>query len=1375
MKHKLLFVLALIAGMLTGISASATPRSPYNIDFESDILTGSHDFALASGWGHIVDSYFDDDTWEELFVDYSVMPHSGVNGSTALAVGNQVLQVSTDYGDFTHQLYDLLVTPAVTGTVTLDVKQITTSGNVWFYYVTEGSNGTLSRGQEITLVKSLNTDGYSTVTLSGLQHQRIGIRVSNCLIDNFHADEADVALTTKLKIARLDMSQNGDYADADENGDYAIRYKVTLTNNGDVDLNPGAENYSLSVSTNDTDDTVYTAPITVPLAVGQTSDPIDISFLLNIADYPGSHRYDVIENVSGTRAYGSWIHPAPHDPVFWATLSNSTDTLANGSTLNFGTSSKAISHELTLHNDGATALEAVNFAVDGDFTTTATLPLTVPAHGTKNITVTMNGGAPGQKTGQLELLGNNVDYALNLAGTVIDSTKWFVDFEDNAIPANMVTERNWDTYDFPNRIGLTGNVYCAENYSLRPASKIISPLLEVQAGDSLTFEAAKRSDNSYMNIYYSADRQNWVFLDSISDYNTDPAWQWNNTIVTSKTDFGTDYTFGQYTLKNVPAGRWYIAFEAGYAYLDNLYGFKPVAVDHDLYIKNAVLPATAKSNNVAEAKVTIHNANVNPEAEGTYTATLYLDGQAVATAQPAAIAAGADANYTFSFAPHAAGTFQLYAELKANDNSWTLTTETTQIAVAQENSDRSVQVGNVGNSRYSTVPLDLNFNNSETETVYPARLLNIKAGDKITGLLYRGANSSSAQLTTHVSVWVDNAADTTFMLNAQKDADAAGLTNVFDGNVTFPIAGDYSTNADMLDIQLSQPVVYTGQNLRIVVRSVANEYKQITFEADNSTRELCRSRYDDNYSTFAAMDFGDDCLPVVHLSIASEPTQIEGTVTDAATGAAISGANVSLVNGLVEYDAVTDASGHYAVTVYQNTKAYDLTITAQGYNPYRSKGIDGATPATVNVSLSKATGLFVDNADIPQNGEVNAPYAVSATIANYSPAAIPASGYTASLVFDGNIVATATTADLAAGAKAPLSFSLVPHTAGTFKANVVLTGNGWTAVSDTIQVNVSEEKFSRTVQAGDSTSLSAPSMSTAPLSLYNYYSQSEILYTARKLNIPAGSHISSIAFRGYTDGWSDGTFSTNVQVYMENTADGPYADNVAHDTATMTKVYDGPVTINKKKGSETETFVIFSIPLQSDFVYDGTNLRVSFNAGSASRGYTRAHFVIDDGVNNGALARGDDSQADLAVKSYEIVSLPVAQIAYSHATTVSGRITGPDGIGIEGATVTLTTADGIEYTATTDASGDYTISVGRTGHDYTVTVTAPGYTTATGSVTVADTDVTFDKALERDATGITSIEADSRTSAPAYNLAGQRVNDNYRGIVVTKGHKVIKK
>lgn len=135
----------------------------------------------------------------------------------------------------------------------------------------------------------------------------------------------------------------------------------------------------------------------------------------------------------------------------------------------------------------------------------------------------------------------------------------------------------------------------------------------------------------------------------------------------------------------------------------------------------------------------------------------------------------------------------------------------------------------------------------------------------------------------------------------------------------------------------------------------------------------------------------------------------------------------------------------------------------------------------------------------------------------------------------------------------------------------------------------------------------------------------------------------------------------------------------------------------------------------------------------------------------------------------------MAWVGYSHATTVSGRITGPEGQGVGGATITLATADGIAYEATTDMSGYYILTIGHTGLAYTATIAAPGYATASTTLTVADADVTLDQALQTDVTGIGSIVTAPQAGTPAYNLAGQRVTPHYRGIVVTQGRKVLRR
>ena len=42
-------------------------------------------------------------------------------------------------------------------------------------------------------------------------------------------------------------------------------------------------------------------------------------------------------------------------------------------------------------------------------------------------------------------------------------------------------------------------------------------------------------------------------------------------------------------------------------------------------------------------------------------------------------------------------------------------------------------------------------------------------------------------------------------------------------------------------------------------------------------------------------------------------------------------------------------------------------------------------------------------------------------------------------------------------------------------------------------------------------------------------------------------------------------------------------------------------------------------------------------------------------------------------------------------------------------------------------------------------------------------------------TNISALKADQLKSAAIYNLAGQRVNDNYKGVVIKAGKKVVMK
>ncbi len=120
MNKRLRFSLLSMLVMLCGtVFADA-----YTVDFNSTIDTKNHAFKVAPGWGHIVDSstYYDDDEWEDVtkYVSYSYLETDGKDATGALSAYQQKLATNAYYS--TRDAYDLLVTPEVNGTVTLDIK-----------------------------------------------------------------------------------------------------------------------------------------------------------------------------------------------------------------------------------------------------------------------------------------------------------------------------------------------------------------------------------------------------------------------------------------------------------------------------------------------------------------------------------------------------------------------------------------------------------------------------------------------------------------------------------------------------------------------------------------------------------------------------------------------------------------------------------------------------------------------------------------------------------------------------------------------------------------------------------------------------------------------------------------------------------------------------------------------------------------------------------------------------------------------------------------------------------------------------------------------------------------------------------------------------
>ena len=94
---------------------------------------------------------------------------------------------------------------------------------------------------------------------------------------------------------------------------------------------------------------------------------------------------------------------------------------------------------------------------------------------------------------------------------------------------------------------------------------------------------------------------------------------------------------------------------------------------HNWEIASTNMPIIVMQNVVSTATVNIRNLGSQEEAAGSYTATLYLDDEAIATAESVALPVNQPTDdgteLSFNFRYPKVGFFHLYIELKAGDYS----------------------------------------------------------------------------------------------------------------------------------------------------------------------------------------------------------------------------------------------------------------------------------------------------------------------------------------------------------------------------------------------------------------------------------------------------------------------------------------------------------------------------------------------------------------------------------------------------------------------------------------------------------------------------------------------------------------------------------
>lgn len=962
----------MMAAALLAVVGMARAEVVTNYTEKFDNLdVSNHEFA-PKGWGHIVENYEDWYGGETYYVEYS-NPATGGQDGAYLQAGSQSL--GSGWGS-TEDVHDLLVTPAVTGTVTFYAKLAKLSGAVTLYTCTKNEQGKFTQGAVYNAtLPELNTDSWTQVTLSDVpEGTYLGFHLDEAAIDEFAAASADVVLKSSLEITDVTLVGGEDELLANEQNAISFTIEAIVRNNGEVDLTLGMDNYSVSVVINSLDDElVTTQDIAVPLAVGaETTLTIPVTYTLNLAEGKTEfyESFYVKENLTGTSEFVDWITGIPYIGILQAWQAGESGTLESTDVLDFGIVRDApYSLLLEVRNDGAKPIRLTGIALPEGFTYSPALPLDLqPGADKDTITLTLGTTVTGDRGGQLTLTcDDGTTFAVNVSGLVLGGDSYYEDFEAETLPVGMIVGESWTLSKEPSGAQTDQNKQWMEHgTSSNPTRLILPKLVVAEGGETLSFRAAKRGDNSTLSVYYSADRQQWTPLETIGNEEFSTETVYND---------GHDYdnfAFSWFSV-DLPEGEWYVAFESGYARLDDIYGCKLAEVAHDLYLTGSELPATATVNSTYTATASVLNVASQAEAAESYTAILYVDGQAVATADNTTEwAAGETRTFTFSYTPHAAGAVQAYIEVALADDYKLATPETT-VTVAEEVFTSDYVVGTpTAEAFQQQAPLRTYFKKSASETIYPASVLSgLESGTKILGIAYNGYTDSRFPVATHIRVWMECTQDAPFTETiTARNTDE--MTLLYDSDYELPKVGSAEATAEIMRFVFTEPFTYTGGNLRVVIESISDTWGYSYFETDQSVSNTSIWRGIDNGNLADEdWDLTDQGMPVVRLQLEAEAPSISGKVTDAETGEALAGATVTFTStsGNVLYTGTTNDAGEYNVPILkQEFLIYNATVVKEGYLTLEKEravifSLESMTGVDFQLQRNNTTGLPSAEAD----------------------------------------------------------------------------------------------------------------------------------------------------------------------------------------------------------------------------------------------------------------------------------------------------------------------------------------------------------------------------------------------------------------------------
>ena len=846
--------------------------------------------------------------------------------------------------------YNGVITPAVKGEVKFYAKCSSSyqlgQGNASFQvYAQDGT-------EYIKVAESDETfsdASFTEIVLNAESYTKYLIVSSYAYISDFSADYAQLPVKRVLTLVSGTSTPSGGKIYVDENNKVAVTGTVKIKNEGNIALTAADENYKVDIVDYGHDNAIV-ANVTLPATLG-VGEEADCSFSgeIVIPENPTLNSYgeyrsriDAKEYLGGTTKYigSAWLDIVPY--ISYVELRFGSSTYEDpAKTINYGTFSGSKANQFRVRNMGSKPLVITGANCGEGISTDLEFPVTLNGGEELYFNIILGSETTKAIAGTVEFI-SNADKGIttiSVAGACVAEGTYFVDFEDGKIPEGWYKgSTNWSVETLGYSYQTETNKKVLTNGTQSPLLPITTCKLHMKAGEALSFQVAKKTNyGGELAVSYATKRDGeWTEALHLG-YNAEHG----TTILPSATN-----EYALYSVTVPTEGDYYFKFEAGYVYINDVFGGEPVAVAHDVVPVSFTAAAPYIVNYASELKAKFDNANT--AVESGYKVEFIVDEEVVATLEGEDIAVGGSKEFVASYTPHAAGEHILLAKLISEDGTTICTKELT-INVVPESLTNDVTVGKVTTSSSTSVPFYSNYRNSTSEFIYTADRLQTEAGKivKIAYPYYSSAGDNYAM----VRIWLQNTEDATV---GDQMADKDQMTLVYENkNYKFPKAGGYN-NFINLEFTLDEGFDYTGSNLRVVVERYATEYKQYYFAAEAlKSGEKILYKYTDTYggkTTNEEVQQGDylseaslrsmtsgTYFPIIILGMEAEPVKLSGTVTYKTI--AVEGATVEAKSDNVIYTATTDAEGKYTMDIIQSSLEYEVTVTADGYDPFVSKAM----------------------------------------------------------------------------------------------------------------------------------------------------------------------------------------------------------------------------------------------------------------------------------------------------------------------------------------------------------------------------------------------------------------------------------------------------